>query len=390
MTDAIANLNAKEPAMRSDFYRVLLAAAFSLAVTGWALAEEPKKGKEKPKPAPAEEEDSLAELEKMFVLPESDKVDDYTKFLDRILKFRPNDAEEAQLLRRKAPLAIKKAADKIVKLEKDTRSDAYRRANGILVVSEANELLQKLAQTEDGVPDEKLKGLIDKMSRHLSLGEPGPDEAQLAMQLGGALEQLGKGDLARQAYEAFAKPIAASKNEEVAKAGARLAGMAHRMGLVGKQVDIQGKTVDGKDFDIASLKGKVVLVDFWATWCGPCVAEHPNIEKNYEAYKDKGFEVVGISLDDDKDALQNYLEKKHVTWVSLHDGAEGDLALKFGIQGIPTMFLLDKEGKLITMNARGPELGKQLEALLGPAGDKKGDAKEEGKKDAPKDEPKQE
>ena len=351
-----------------------------LLLSTWSLAQDAKKTKEKPKPAATEEEDSLAEVEKMFVLPDSKEVDEYARFLDRIMKFRPNTEEEGQLMRRKAPLAMKKASEKIVALEKNTGSEIYRRANGILVVGEANELLAKLAQTDDKVPDEKLKGLIDKVSKHLALGEPGEDEATMATSLGNAFEQLNKPDLARQAFEAFAKPISAAKDPAVAKTGARLAGMAYRLGLEGKAVDLKGKTVDGKDFDIESLKGKVVLVDFWATWCGPCRAEHPNLQKNYDAYKDKGFEVVGISLDDDKEALTKYLEEENVQWVSLHDGADGDLAAKFGIVGIPTVMLLDKEGKLVTFNARGPELGKRLEALLGPA--EKKEAKEDAKGEA--------
>lgn len=133
----------------------------------------------------------------------------------------------------------------------------------------------------------------------------------------------------------------------------------------------------------------LVLVDFWATWCGPCIAEHPNIVKNYEAYKDKGFEVVGISLDEENDTLKEYLDNEKVAWITLHEeggGWNSELAVDFGINAIPSMLLLDKEGKLVTTSARGEQLGKELETLLGPA-EKKDDGKD-GEKDEKKGEEK--
>jgi thiol-disulfide isomerase/thioredoxin len=133
----------------------------------------------------------------------------------------------------------------------------------------------------------------------------------------------------------------------------------------------------------------VVLVDFWATWCGPCLGELPNVREKYHQYHDKGFEVVGISLDRDRQALEKFLADEQNPWITLHDGDWKDNAVAsyYGVMGIPTVILVDKEGKVVSIRARGPELGKQLEQLLGPPdpapetpadGDKPADAEKAG------------
>src|SRR6185436_18175660 len=112
--------------------------------------------------------------------------------------------------------------------------------------------------------------------------------------------------------------------------------------LFHKFFDVTGKTVGGEHFDWKKYRRKVVLVDFWATWCGPCLGELPNIRKMHEAYKDRGFEVVAISIDSKRDALESFLEKRKLPWLCLHEkDATGKqpMAIQYGVFAIPLAIL---------------------------------------------------
>lgn len=123
--------------------------------------------------------------------------------------------------------------------------------------------------------------------------------------------------------------------------------------------------VSGHHVDLSTMRGKVVLVDFWATWCGPCVAEVPHVVAAYNKLHDKGFEIVGISLDQNKNSLMNFTKKNGMTWPQYFDGKGWDnsISTKFGIRSIPAMWLLDKEGKVVSRDARG-DLEGEVEKLL--------------------------
>jgi thiol-disulfide isomerase/thioredoxin len=135
---------------------------------------------------------------------------------------------------------------------------------------------------------------------------------------------------------------------------------------VGDTLTIAFTAVDGRKVDLAALKGKVVLVDFWATWCGPCVGEMPAVQKAFDAYHAKGFEIIGISLDQEKSKLESFVKEKGLRWPQSFDGKgwENEIARKYGIQGIPATFLIGKDGKIVAKDLRGPALEKKLAELL--------------------------
>lgn len=125
---------------------------------------------------------------------------------------------------------------------------------------------------------------------------------------------------------------------------------------------------EGKKMSLSSLKGKVVLIDFWASWCGPCRRENPNVVNVYNKYKDKGFTVFSVSLDNKKEDWMQAIQKDNLTWeshVSDLKGWKSAAAATYGVKGIPATFLIDKEGKVIATNLRGESLEAALKELLG-------------------------
>jgi peroxiredoxin len=122
--------------------------------------------------------------------------------------------------------------------------------------------------------------------------------------------------------------------------------------------DFSEKDSAGKPLSIANYKGKVVLLDFWATWCGPCVHELPNVIKTYDTHHKQGFEIIGISLDKDQEKLASFTKEKNMTWVQYFDGLvwQNKLAVKYGINSIPATFLLDGQGTIIGKDLRGEDL----------------------------------
>ena len=245
--------------------------------------------------------------------------------------------------------------------------DLAKEARRLVLVSEAQQILSS--------GDAKAaEGLVAKTAAMLAADPDDVQSAGLAMQLAGAFEHMPGGEaVAAAAYRSFGPAMAKSSNEQIQKMGEGFAGTLRRLSLPGHPMEINGTLLNGKPFDQKTLAGKVVLVDFWATWCGPCVAEIPNVLEQYEKYHKDGFEVVGISLDQEREALEKFVTEQKLPWPILFEEPKGDgwqhpLATFYGISGIPTVVLIGRDGNVITLDARGEKLGERLDAIFKKAG----------------------
>jgi thiol-disulfide isomerase/thioredoxin len=143
-----------------------------------------------------------------------------------------------------------------------------------------------------------------------------------------------------------------------------IAGAQPRQGQMATEIALP--SAKGDTLRLSSLKGKVVLLDFWASWCGPCRSSNKQLVKLYSKYKNKGFEILGVSLDDDRSKWKSAIMKDKITWLQVNEpgGWEAKTARIWDISAIPTSFLIDKEGRLIAMDLSGKELEKALKYLI--------------------------
>jgi len=387
-------------ALRNQLLLLTLVLGASLLVSPMSLAQDEDAGDKSDEKAQAEDE----EEPDPFMVPEGDN-DELKAFILKMVRYRApvKSREEAIELLKNRMNAIATAAEKIAATEPEEEMLVFAIENQFAALESLvrydrsqTERLDKLIEKVEGhavpaiakLPEasqlrqrvqmartmevEELEGVAEEVLAYIEKYGADPAGASLATMLGRYMGYAGATETGAVFYERVGQAMEKSDNPAMVSRAAKMIGAARLMRLPGKEIEVFGNVADGSEFDWSSYRGKVVLVDFWASWCGPCIGELPNMKRNLASYGDKGFEIVGINLDSSRDAFEKCIEDKEITWTNLlGDPTEGGgwdhpMATYYGISAIPTAILVDQQGKVVSLRARGSELDRLLADILGP------------------------
>jgi len=321
--------------------------AFVVALFGGVSSGVPQE--QKPATAP------IPEWQKL-VVPDTDDLKELEAFIDSTKKRQPVTGEQYVEMQR----SLRTASKRVVELVVDRKSPLFRKAESEFV----NASVMLLGNEGPDAQRKTFERFRDYLKERPNIEFT---DIQMALLAGQNLEQLADYQLAKEAYKTFAELFRDKKDPNLSEVIAMFESNGRRLDLPGKQFELKGTTISGEDFDIESLRGKFVLVYFWASISKPCELEHPYMLSVYNKYKSRGFEIVGIGLDEEKEVAQAFIQRLEVPWANLWESRKQGVSKvmeTYGVSATPTSFLLDKDGKVITIEARGLLLGKALENLL--------------------------
>jgi len=394
--------------LRHSFVWSLCAAALVVVLAAWrvsAFAEDTEESRPAPAPPVEESADQGDQLSpELFEVPDGSAAD-VLAFIDRVahpdVQFETSEQLREYLT--KAATAISGAADKVLagKATDQEQVDAvhwklesYRIRQQLGdrdADQQANEFLNKLQETASPQLAQALKELrllrnirqwraldpdqrsqvVDDFIADMKTGDISPDQVFLFYRFVDMLSDTPDSALATRMIDQVLPRLKEVTDPQAELIVAEIECIGRRINLPGNKIDIEGTYLNGKPIDWESYRGKVVLLDFWATDCGFCLAEVPNLLENYRLFHDKGFEILGISMDTQRAPVEHYMEESGIPWQTLFQenssarGWDHPVASKYAISAIPRLILVDQEGKVVSMNARGRKLTAELQRLLG-------------------------
>lgn len=229
-------------------------------------------------------------------------------------------------------------------------------------IAAAPELVNDTAFTNQ-VARHHYKMIADFQTKNLEFAKTHPDSYFAPIALFGTASNDKTVAIAEQVFKTFSPAIQSSDNGKNIK---EFIEAHYRLKIGGAAPLFTQVSPAGKPVSLANYKGKIVLVDFWASWCSPCRQEIPNLLSQYKMYKDKGFEILSVSLDNNRDKWLKAIQQEGMAWPQVSDlnGNSNSVARLYGVSAIPATFLVDREGKLISTNLRGEDLNKKLEEIF--------------------------
>lgn len=229
-------------------------------------------------------------------------------------------------------------------------------------IAAAPELANDTAFTNQ-VARHHYKMIADFQRNNLEFAKTHPNSFFAPVALFGTASNDKTVTVAEQVFKTFSPAIQATDNGKTIK---EFIEAHYRLKIGGPAPVFTQNNPAGKQLSLADYKGKIVLIDFWASWCSPCRQEIPNLLAQYKMYKDKGFEILSVSLDNSRDKWLKALQQEGMTWPQVSDlnGNNNSVARLYGVSAIPATFLVDRDGKLISTNLRGEGLNQKLAELF--------------------------
>jgi peroxiredoxin/predicted negative regulator of RcsB-dependent stress response len=222
------------------------------------------------------------------------------------------------------------------------------------------QIILTMGRAQAGQFDEALKRFRELMQ---GIGQNEQEEfaASFADNLATAAISAGEFGIAREVYTALLSRFSDSPNLRQ-----KVQRDLKRLDKVGKPApSFTSEDINGKAVRLDAYRGKYVLIDFWATWCAPCISELPRLQAAYRTYHDAGFAIIGVSLDESKTAVVDFARARNLPWPQLHNASgSADLVEGFGVSSIPATYLIDPEGTVIRLDVRGKALDEALKRLI--------------------------